>query len=190
MREIIGRNTSAVLLLLLSGCNPYVLVVSQTYGAATDARSVGTQLSDDEIETSIKAQLVASPVPGTALIKAYSRQGVVVLTGVVPFGSSAGIAAVNIARTTLGVSRVETFFVDTQPSVTNDLELEAKIKAVFVADPNLLAERVSVVVYGGNAVLVGVVADPAHLEEFVNDARSVNGITSVRSYIQLINSPT
>jgi len=42
-------------------------------------------------------------------------------------------------------------------------------------------------VYGGNAVLIGVVTDPTHLEEFVNDARSVNGVTSVRSYIQLIN---
>ncbi len=186
MRKIIVRNVSAGLLLLLSGCNPYVLVVSQSYGAATDARSVGTQLSDDEIEASIKAQLVASPVPGTVGIKAYSRQGVVVLTGVVPSRSSAGTTAVNIARTTAGVVRVETFFVDAQPSLPNDLELAAKIKAAFVADPNLLSERVSVVVYGGNAVLIGVVADPAHLDEFVNDARSVDGVTSVRSYIQLI----
>jgi osmotically-inducible protein OsmY len=145
-------------------------------------------MSDDEIEASIKGQLVASPVPGTASIAVYSRQGVVVLTGVVPRGSNAGITAVNIARATSGVSRVETFFVSSRPSEANDLEIEGKVKAAFVADPNLLEQRVSVAVYGGNVVLIGVVADPSHLEEFVDDARSVDGVTSVRSYIQLVNS--
>jgi osmotically-inducible protein OsmY len=171
-----------------AGCNPYVMAVSavsQTYDVATDERSVGTQASDTEIEGKIKAALVESPVSGTDSISVYSRRGVVVLLGVVPPGSGAGAAAVSIARQTSGVRRVETFFVDSRPDEANDIELEGKIKAALVEDPNVTAGQVSASVYSGTAVLVGVVASEAQREEFVADVRSVAGVQSVRSYILL-----
>lgn len=58
--------------LLLTGCNPYVAAiggVSQTYGAATDERSLETQASDVEIEAKIKADLLTSPVQGTGRLR-------------------------------------------------------------------------------------------------------------------------
>jgi hyperosmotically inducible protein len=171
--------------LLGAGCNPYVLVVSQTYGVATDARSVSTQMSDDEIEAKIKAALVQSAVSGTDFLGVYSRQGVVVLDGVVPPGSQAGATAVQIARSTAGVVRVETFFVESEPSKAADVELEAEVKAALVADPNLIAGRVDIDVFSGHVILIGVADSPAHIDEFVADARAVPGVRSVRSYIQL-----
>ena len=172
---------------LLSGCNPYVAAVSMTYGVATDARSVATQASDTEIEGSIKASLYASPVPGTGDLNVWCRQGVVVLAGVVPPGSSAGSTAVQIARGTQGVVGVETFFVAYRPSVSEDLEIEAKVKAAFATDPRVMEERASVGVYDGHVILVGVVEDPTRIDDYVEDARSVSGVRSVRSYIQLVN---
>jgi osmotically-inducible protein OsmY len=185
-----GRMLPVLLLLALSvaACNPYmaaVSAVSATYGVATDVRPVDVQVSDDEIEAEIKAALLESPVAGTGSLTAYCRQGVVVLLGVVPPGSDAGHAAVELARHTSGVVRVETFFVSSRPSTEDDLELEAKVKAAFVEDPNLLARRVSVNVFGGHVVLVGVVDTEAQADEFVADARAVPGVMSVRSYIQL-----
>lgn len=174
--------------LAVAGCNPYMAavgVVTQTYGVATDERSLSTQASDTETEASIKASLLESPVSGTSGIGVYCRRGVVVLTGVVPPGSEAGRAATRIARQTSGVRRVETFFVDSRPSEAGDIELEGKIKAAFVADPGVDSDRVSVAVYGGHAVLIGVVANEAQVDRFVEDARSVNGVASVRSYIQI-----
>jgi osmotically-inducible protein OsmY len=176
--------------LLLAGCNPYVAAigaVSQTYGVATDERSLSTQASDAEIEGKIKADLLTSPVQGTGLLSVFCRRGVVVLCGVVPSGSGAGIAAVRIARATSGVRLVETFFVTSQPSTSRDLEIAAKIKAAFIADPNLVADRVDVRVYGGHAVLIGVVSDLEHAEEFVNDASAVDGVWTVRSFIQTMS---
>jgi osmotically-inducible protein OsmY len=175
---------------IVSGCNPYmaaVSVVSQTYDVATDARSTATQASDTETEAAVKANLLSSPVPGTGSLTVWVRQGVVVLAGVVPPGSPAGRAAVEIARGTSGVARVETFFVSQRPSESSDLEIEAKIKAAFVTDPNVMQERVSVGVYGGHVVLVGVVQDPAKIDEYVADAQSVSGVRSVRSYVQLVD---
>jgi osmotically-inducible protein OsmY len=175
---------------VLCGCNPYmaaVSVVSQTYDVATDARSAATQASDTETEASVKASLLASPVSGTGSLNVWVRQGVVVLAGVVPPGSPAGRAAVGVARGTSGVARVETFFVSPRPSEARDLEIEAKIKAEFVADPNVMQERVSVGVYDGHVVLVGVVESAQRIDEFVSDAQSVSGVRSVRSYIQLVD---
>ena len=172
----------------LVGCNPYVAavsVVSQTYGVATDERSISTQAADADIEAQVKAALIQSPVQGTGGLRVYSRRGVVLLCGVVPPGSAAGRAAVQIARGIAGVKRVETFFVASEPSETADIEIEAKVKAAFVADPNLSADQVTVNVFGGHVVLVGIVNTPDQIDEFVSDARSVSGVVSVRSYIQL-----
>lgn len=185
------RNSTAVVLsasLALAACNPYMAaigVVSQTYGVATDERSLSTQASDTETEASIKTSLLESPVSGTSSISVTCRRGVVVLAGVVPPGSEAGRAAVRIARQTSGVRRVETFFVASRPSEAGDIELEAKIKAAFVADPSVNSDQVSASVYGGHAVLIGIVGNADQIDQFVQDARSVNGVVSVRSYIQI-----
>lgn len=174
--------------LAAAGCNPYmaaVSAVSATYGAATDVRSVGEQATDTEIEAKLKAALLESPVDGTSAISAYSRQQIVVLTGVVPPGSQAGRAAVQLARQTPGVERVETFFVSAEPSEASDVEIEAKVKAALVEDPNLIAGQVDINVYAGHVVLIGVVDSDAQAEAFVADAQNVPGVVSVRSYIQL-----
>lgn len=176
-----------LLAVAVSGCNPYVTAVSMTYGVATDARSVSTQASDTEVESAVKASLLASPVPGTGSLNVWCRQGVIVLAGVVPPGSSTGAAAVQIARGTPGVASVETFFVSERPSEASDLEIEAEIKTAFATDPNVMEERASVGVYDGHVVLVGVVESPDRIDEYVSDARSVSGVRSVRSYIQLVD---
>ena len=172
---------------VLAGCNPYMVattVVRETYGTATDERSLTTQAADTEIEVKIKGSLGASPVRGTSGIDVFCRQGIVVLAGVVPMGSSAGQEAVRIARATPGVKRVETYFVPSRPSWTNDFEIKETIRATMVADPTLISSRVDIAVYAGHVVLVGVVASRETAEKFVKDARSVNGVVAVTSFIQ------
>ena len=100
-----------MLVLVLAGCNPVVLAAKETYDVAADPRSIATQATDTEVEVQIRAALLASPVSGTSGLDVYCRQGIVVLAGLVPLGSQAGRAAVDIARQTSGVKRVETFFV-------------------------------------------------------------------------------
>jgi osmotically-inducible protein OsmY len=144
----------------VAGCNPYMMAataVTQTYDVATDERSVSTQASDAKIEGEIKANLLASPVVGTDSISVFCRRGVVVL---------------------------ETFWVAADPSRLGDVEIEAKLKAAFIADPNVDSSRVTYGVYGGHVVLVGIVPTQAQVDAFVADAQSVPGVLSVRSYIQ------
>ncbi len=177
-----------LLAVVLAGCNPYVAAVSltaQAYGVATDMRSVSTQGADTAIEAQIKAALLASPVSGTAGISVYCRQGEVVLAGVLPRRAPAGFEAVKIARDTSGVRRVETFYVDAQPDMVGDLALKTKIKTTLISDPRLISGQVDVGVYGGHVVLVGVVESWQKVEDFREEVRSVEGVMSVRSYIQV-----
>jgi osmotically-inducible protein OsmY len=112
--QVMRRLVLLALLGGLAGCNPYIAattVVRETYGTATDLRSVSTQESDTKIEAQLKAALLASPVKGTSGIDVFCRQGIVLLAGVVPSGSAAGQEAVKVARETAGVKRVETYFV-------------------------------------------------------------------------------
>jgi len=177
-----------VLAVSLAGCNPYVAAVSavsQTYSFATDVRSVSTQMADTGIEASIKTSLLASPVRGVGSLNVFCRQGVVVLAGEVPRGSSAGFAAVQIARDTSGVRRVETFYVHAQADSMSDFTLKTKIKGTLIMDPKLIAGQVDLGVYAGHVVLVGVVDSWQKVEEFREAVRSVDGVLSVRSYIQV-----
>jgi hyperosmotically inducible protein len=179
----------AALAVAVAGCNPYmaaVSAVSATYGVARDPLAVSTQASDAEIEAQIKTALVASPVPGTGTLNVFITQGVVVLAGVVTPGSAAGSAAVQVARETPGVRRIETFFVPYQPSILSDLDIKAHVKAAFVADPRVVETNVDVGVYAGHVVLVGAVDSYQKVNDFIADAQSVNGVVSVRSYLQVV----
>jgi osmotically-inducible protein OsmY len=181
--ELWRENETMVPVLVLAGCNPVVLAAKETYDVAADPRSVVTQATDTEVELQIRAALLASPVSG---LDVYCRQGIVVLAGLVPLGSQAGRAAVDIARQTSGVKRVETFFVSHRPSWENDLETKEKIRALLIADPVLVSGRVDIGVYAGHVVLVGVATSPANVQKFISDSRSVSGVRSVTSYIQTV----
>jgi osmotically-inducible protein OsmY len=180
-----------ITLVVLMACNPYmvgVTAVRETYSITTDQRSVGTQAADTAIEVQIKAALTTSPVKGASGIDVYCRNGVVVLVGVVTPGSSAGREAVKIAREASGVSRVETYFVNARPSWTKDFEIKESIRAVCVADPVLISGQVDIAVYGGHVVLVGAVPSRAKVDQFIQDARSVSGVVSVTSFIQVASN--
>lgn len=175
-----------MLIVALAGCNPYVLAAKESYEVASDPRSLVTQATDTEAEAQIKADLLASPVSGTSALDIYCRQGVVVVAGLVPSGSQAGRAAVEIARKAPNVKRVETYFVSHRPSWENDVAIKERIRAVLIADPALVSSRVDIGVYAGHVVLVGAVPSRVNVEKFVSDARSVSGVVSVTSYIQTV----
>jgi osmotically-inducible protein OsmY len=137
-----------------------------------------------QAEVQLKAALLASLVRGTSGIDVYCRQGVMVLAGLVPSGSSAGQEAVRRARETPGVKRVETFFVSTRPSWTSDLEIKEEIRAKLIPDPSLISGGVDGGVYAGHVMLVGVVSSAEKAQQCAAIAPSVSGVVSVTSFIQ------
>jgi hyperosmotically inducible periplasmic protein len=171
-----------ILAVLLAGCTT---IATQSYDVATDERSVGTQASDTDIFARIKKELAESKVKGTDSISVFCRNGIVVLAGVVPKGSEAGMEAVRIARGVQGVRKVETYFLPSQPSRTSDFEISEKIHYKMVGDVDLKADQVDMTVIDGHVVLVGMVSSKTKVEKIIGIARETKGVKVVKSFIQV-----
>jgi osmotically-inducible protein OsmY len=171
-----------ILAVLLSGC---FTIASQSYQVATDERSVGKQIDDTVIWGTIKNDLLQSNVEGTNGISVFCHKGIVVLVGVVAHGSEAGREAVKIAHKTQGVRKVETYFLASQLSRTNDFEIKEKIYFKMVGDMDLKADQVDMAVIDGHVVLVGVVSSRAKVEKIIAIARDTKDVKVVKTFIQV-----
>jgi osmotically-inducible protein OsmY len=100
----------------------------------------------------------------------------VLLAGCNPY-----MAAVSLARQTYNISS-DMRSLSTQAS---DTAIEAQIKATIIADPRLTAGQMDVGVYAGHVLLVGVVDRWQKVEDFRENVRSVSGVLSVHSSIQV-----
>ena len=163
-------------------------MATQAYSSATDERSLAVQAEDTKIATKIKKGLFDSGAKNLLAIDVFCHQGLVVLAGAVEPGSNAGQQAVAIARAVEGVRRVETYYLPARASTTSDLAIGAKLKARIIGDGALKASQVDMTVINGNVVLTGVVDRQAKIDAVVRHARAVEGVTAVKSYIQ-VKSP-
>ncbi len=176
------RELAAVLALLLTGCTT---IASQAYSSATDERSLAVQAEDTKIATKIKKGLFDTGAKNLLALDVFCHQGLVVLTGVVEPGTKVGDQAVAIAKSVEGVKRIETYFLSARPSTTSDFGISAKLKARIIGDGDLKASQVDMAVIAGHVVLTGVVDRQAKIDAIVRHARAVDGVTAVKSFIQI-----
>ena len=83
------------------------------------------------------------------------------------------------------MKRVETYFLPNRPSTTSDVTIGAKLKARIIGDGDLKASQVDIAVFAGHVVLTGVVDRQAKIDAVVRHARAVDGVVTVKSYIQI-----
>jgi hyperosmotically inducible periplasmic protein len=172
-----------IVTLLFAGC----MTIGQTgYEAATDERSVGNQMDDAAIWAQIQADLLQSSVKGTNSISVFCRNGIVVLTGVVPKGSHAGAEALRIAHQVEGVKKVGTFFLPSQPFPISDFVIKEKIRFKMVGDSDLTADQIDMTVIDGHVVLVGVIESSDNVKRIIAIAHATRGVKAVISFIQTV----
>ena len=68
---------------------------------------------------------------------------------------------------------------------TSDAAVAARIKAALAGDATTQAPGTDLTVVAGTVVLVGLVNDQAKADRIIASASSVEGVKSVRSFIQL-----
>ena len=174
------RHLAVLLAIGLTGCGT---VLSTTYGAATDERSLGAQVDDTAIVARIKKGFLDANA-GALGLTVFCHQRLVVLAGVVE-DPRMGERAAAIARAVEGVRQVETYFVPRQPSRVSDFGIATKIKAKVVGDLDLRISQVDLDVFAGQAVLAGVVDRREKIDEIVRLVRSVDGVVAVKSFLQV-----
>ncbi len=147
-----------------------------------DERSVSGQYSDKQIEASIKADLLAEHALKATDVNVYSFRGHVYMVGQVDPAYRA--FAERTAQKAKGVWAVTThwFPVGTANSVS-DTQIEAAIDANLLFAKKVSSTQVNVDVWGGNVVLVGLMASQAEIERSIAEVRKVSGVKSVKSYL-------
>ena len=166
---------AAIFLVGLAGCET-------AYKAATEERPLSVLVDDEVITTKIKKGFFDSVIPALGL-SVFCHQGLVVLAGVAD--RQIGDKAVAVARAVEGVKRVETYFLPGQPAPLQDLQITVKIKAKIIGDGALRVSQVDMAVIAGHAVLTGVVDRPEKIEQIMRHARTVEGVVTVKSFLQL-----
>ena len=178
-RFLMTRHLVPVLALLLSGC------VAHTSTVATDGATLGDESADAKACASINSALVARDPGVLSVLTIFCRDQLVVIAGALPPDYKLAVEAVHIATKTPGVRRVETVFVPKAVQEASDATVAAKIKAALAGDATTRAPGTDLTVVAGTVVLVGLVTDQAKADRIVASAASVEGVRSVRSFIQL-----
>jgi len=173
------RLWTPLLALLVTGC------VGQVYSAATDERSVGDQAADARICTSIRSSLLVKDSGSLSVLDVFCHNQLVVIAGALPPNYKLAAEAVQVAKGTSGVKCVETFFVAKPAQDTGDSVIAGKVKLKLIGNTSLTTAGTDLTAVGGTVVLVGVVDDRAKLDKIIAHARSVEGVKSVKSFIQV-----
>lgn len=166
----------------LSGCT--ALVVGATavgISAATDTRSVGTQLDDQTIEVRVITALQTDDRFDESRIQVVSFNRSVLLLGQVGNSSLRDLAS-HVVRNTKGVDRVHNELkvapVISFGQISKDTYITSKIKAKFIADDVIKASDIKVVTEGGEVALMGIVTRDV-AQQAIEIARNINGVTRV-----------
>lgn len=167
----------ALLAFALGGCPAIPFI-------ANDQRDLSTQSSDKQIESKIKSELMQESPSGALNINVYSFLGRVYLVGDVD--AKYREFAEKTARSVEGVKEVTThwFPVGTSSRVT-DTRIETAIDTNLLFASGVPSTQVHVDVWGGNVVLLGLMASQEDINRAMREVRGVAGVKSVTSYLSV-----
>jgi hyperosmotically inducible protein len=171
---------------LLIGCQP-------TPESATTAQAppatLGTQIDDALITTSVKSALLADPDVKGLDVQVETRKGTVQLSGFVDNQAQID-KALAIVRGVTGVTAVENGVTlrDTPSSagdIVGDSAVTARVKTALLADPAIKSLDISVLTVGGTVQLTGFVNNQAQIDQAGAIARAAEGASSVKNELAI-----
>lgn len=148
-------------------------------------------VSDNDIVRSIQTQVANNPETASARVTVTSQQGNVSLVGMIDTDQQAS-ALVETAQSTPGVVDVLTSDLKVKESKQpfTDTVITAKVKGLFVRDKVFSSKDISVLsvkveTKNGVVHLSGTAASSTELQNAVQLARSVKGVTKVVSHVKV-----
>lgn len=188
-KVILSALLSSAIVVGLSGC-AVALVGATAVGisAATDTRSVGTQLDDQTIEVRTITALKGESRLENSRIKVTSFNRSILLLGQVS-DSSVRDLATQVVRNVEGVQRVHNELqvapVISFGQISKDTYITSKVKAKFVTDETVKAAEIKVVTENAEVALMGIVtrevADHAiEITRNTNDVKRVIDAFEIR----------
>jgi hyperosmotically inducible periplasmic protein len=167
---------------LLMGCQP---APESAPAAQAPAVTMGTQIDDTLITTSVKSALLADTDVKGLDVQVETRNGTVQLSGFVD--SQAQIdKALAIARSVTGVLAVNNgVTLRGTPSSTgamvDDTAVTARVKMALLAEPAIKSLDISVLTVSGTVQLTGFVDSQAQIDQAEAIARATDGASGVKN---------
>lgn len=167
-----------VFALVLGGC-------SVATAPVMDDRNIETLADDATIKTELAAALIKESPTKAYSVNVHSFKGHVFLIG--EADKSYRAFAEKAARNTQGVRKVTThWFAEGISHAVSDTGLEASIDSKLLFTRNVRSTQVVVDVWGGHVVLTGIMGSQADVNRAVSAVRSVSGVKSVTSYLEVL----
>jgi len=175
---------------LLQGCvAAAVVTIIGGASAATDERSLGTQMDDQKIEFEAYSKLSKhEALNDNANLQVVSVNGSVLVIGQAPNTYLRDLAIKSINEVDLIVQLHNQIRISNTTSITtksNDIWLTSKVKTALFGSDTLDATNIKVVTENGEVFLMGLVTE-TQANEAVNIARNVSGVNRVFKIFEYI----
>lgn len=178
---------------LISGCAETLIGAGATGAvAASQERGLGGAVGDTQIRTAINFLWFDDNAEMYHQLNLNVQEGRVMITGVVP-KQEWKEKAVQLAWRAKGVKEViDEIIVDpkgTSGTYARDAWIATQLKTKLLFDKNVYSINYSIETVRGNVYILGIAQDRNELEEVLNNARNIEHVRRVVSYVLLKDDP-
>jgi len=177
--------TLAVMTIFATGCNK----PSEVTGIPTPSTTVGTEIDDSVVTTSVKSALLSDPDIKSFDFKVETRKGEVQLSGFVDNQTQVDRATA-VAHAVAGVKSIlnNVNLKDTATTVGNKIDdgiTTGKVKTALLADITVKSFDIAVVTRKDEVQLSGFVDNQSQMDRAIEVARAVVGVRNVHNEMSI-----
>ncbi len=178
-----------ICLLIVLAFIPLFQSCGTIYGAAVDERNVSTIASDHKIKAAVLKKFSDDELVGVLDFSVSSYKGHVYLIGEYETAAQKS-RAIALAKSVSGVTAFTSYLLSEKKNSPcgpgRNLELTAKVKAKLIGDKEIWSTNIDVKTMQCITVLWGLVGSQAEIDKSVAHARSVEGVTQVKSLLKSV----
>lgn len=182
---VLNTALASALVVSVVGCNKPV----DSVGAPAASTTVGTEIDDTVITSSVKSSLLADADIKSLDFKVETHKGEVQLSGFVDNQSQLD-RAITVTRAVAGVKTVQNNVVLKGAPTTIGKKVDAgiitsKVKAALLADPTIKSFDIAVVTRDDEVLLTGFVDNQGQIDRAMEVARGVENVRLVRNEMSI-----
>ncbi|MFZ2307192.1 MAG: BON domain-containing protein [Rhodoferax sp.] len=176
---------ASLLVASLAGCGK----TDDTAAKAVPTTTVGTDIDDSVVTSSVKAALLADPDVKSFDLKVETRKGEVLLSGFVDSQAQMDRATA-VTHSVSGVKSIQNNLIlkGTPTTVGNKVDdgiITGKVKAALLSDPNIKSFDIAVVTRKDEVLLSGYVDNRVQMDRAVEIARGIEGVRLVSNEMSI-----
>ena len=179
----------SILLILCLALIPLLNSCGTIYGAAVDERNVRTIASDNKIKANILKAYSDDDLVGLLDFSVSSYESHVYLIGEYKTVAQKK-RAIKLAKNMAGVKGITTYLLPENPKAlcgtAQNLELTVKVKAKLIGDKEIWSTNIDVTTIQCITVLWGIVGSQSEISKAIAHAKSVEGVTKVKSFLKAV----